>query len=275
MQIDTWNRDAMPFTRDGPPPAFAAGPLPRSSAAPAGAEYSGLLECPMTTRLTKVVDGDYALQNTGGCAAPIQTFQECFHAAATTLGTAGQRFANRTAADRTRPPGCSASVSPRDPLSVHVFFNTLSGDAGSAACGAGAAAGVLAGASAGIVGLTVRLEAAKDLVTLTLSGPADAWFAVGFGATAMGDRPWTVVVDGAGLVSERKLGGQVPNSHVEGDALAPSVTVAGSAVEGGVRTVVLTRALAGAGADYFSFNASAADPAVNFIQVRLKQYPAA
>ena len=36
-----------------------AGPLPSASEAPKGAEYSGLLECPMTTRITKAIDGGY------------------------------------------------------------------------------------------------------------------------------------------------------------------------------------------------------------------------
>ncbi|EOD20873.1 hypothetical protein EMIHUDRAFT_469884, partial [Emiliania huxleyi CCMP1516] len=55
MNIDTWNREAMDLTGPVPPP-FVAGPLPRASLAPKGAQHSGLLECPMTTRLTKAVD---------------------------------------------------------------------------------------------------------------------------------------------------------------------------------------------------------------------------
>ena len=52
MQIDTWNRDKMDI--DGPlPPRFVPGPLPRASEAPVNPAYSGLLECPMTTRLSK------------------------------------------------------------------------------------------------------------------------------------------------------------------------------------------------------------------------------
>merc|ERR1719230_373748 len=52
MQIDTWNRAEMNIS--GPlPPKFVPGPQPRASLAPKeGALHSGLLECPMTTRLT-------------------------------------------------------------------------------------------------------------------------------------------------------------------------------------------------------------------------------
>ena len=41
--------------------------------------------------------------------------------------------------------------------------------------------------------------------TITVSGPADDWFGVGFGALAMADAPWAVIVDGEGAVTERKL----------------------------------------------------------------------
>merc|ERR1719463_474804 len=82
MQIDTWNRAEMNIS--GPlPPKFVPGPQPRASLAPKeGALHSGLLECPMTTRLTKVVDSaKYMAQSSGTCKEPIVTFYECFEAA--------------------------------------------------------------------------------------------------------------------------------------------------------------------------------------------------
>ena len=56
-----------------------SGPLPAAAQSPEGAPYSGLLECPMTTRITKLVSGSYVLQGgaTAGCTDPILTFQEC------------------------------------------------------------------------------------------------------------------------------------------------------------------------------------------------------
>jgi hypothetical protein len=52
LQIDTWNRDKMDISGKNPGPVtFVPGPLPAASEAPtASPEYSGLLECPMTTR---------------------------------------------------------------------------------------------------------------------------------------------------------------------------------------------------------------------------------
>ena len=63
-----------------------------------------------------------------------------------------------------------------------------------------------------------------------------------------------------GRRSERKLG-----NHVEGDLLKPSVKVVSNSVVKGWRTVVLTRGLAGAGADYYTFSVTSTDATVPFI----------
>ena len=55
MQVDTWNREKMNLT--GSP--FVPGPHPRNSLAPTSgpdAIYSGLLECPVTTRIRKTFE---------------------------------------------------------------------------------------------------------------------------------------------------------------------------------------------------------------------------
>ena len=49
MQIDTRNRDPK-YINDT---VFRSSILPKSSAAPFNASYSGLLECPCTTRINK------------------------------------------------------------------------------------------------------------------------------------------------------------------------------------------------------------------------------
>jgi hypothetical protein len=203
--------------------------------------YSGLLECPLTTRLVKVVDGAYAVESGGavaGCgASTILTFQECYHAAAVTIGmvlvclilhvvferllsnlsrlcyrleasihvcvwsnsmplglslacyshlvsccntagTGGQTFRNASGSDVSLPPGCSATTDPTTPLTVKVFFNKFA--TSTTTCGKDA--GIVTGATAGLVNVTVSLNAAKDIATLVLTGPADVWFGVGFAA---------------------------------------------------------------------------------------------
>ena len=74
---------------------------------------------------------------------------------------------------------------------------------------------------------------------------------MGLDAVAMASAPYTIVVDGAGAVSERKLA-----NHEGGAALSSSARLKSSGVVSGVRTVVLTRPLAGKTAQHYSFNGS-------------------
>ena len=127
MQIDTWNRDEMNIS--GPlPPKFVPGPLPKASQAPVeNPLYSGLLECPMTTRITRQVDGTSSLQSQGTCGqlSLIATAEQCFMQAYEVLNKgSGMKFINNTVADVNRPVGCSVNSDPADPLVTQVYFNT-------------------------------------------------------------------------------------------------------------------------------------------------------
>jgi hypothetical protein len=56
MQIDTWNRDKMNITGS----KFVPGPYPKHSLAPVtgpDAHYSGIFECPLTSRIQKIYSG--------------------------------------------------------------------------------------------------------------------------------------------------------------------------------------------------------------------------
>jgi hypothetical protein len=136
MQIDTWNREAMDISGPLPPP-FVPGPLPRASLAPADALHSGLLECPMTTRLTKKLVTKYMMQSNGRCIEPIVSYHECFAAAAVTLapGDDRPRFVNLTITDASKPAGCSSDLGGGS-KTFHVYFNELATSV--ADCGAGA-----------------------------------------------------------------------------------------------------------------------------------------
>ena len=54
--------------------------------------------------------------------------------------------------------------------------------------------------------------------TLSVSGPADVWFGIGFGASTMNDKPYAIIIDGNGEVTERKL-----ENHGPGSLLSASV----------------------------------------------------
>jgi len=87
---------------------------------------------------------------------------------------------------------------------------------------------------------------------LTLQGPADVWFGVGFNATTMGDLPYAIVVsptsDGPSTVTEHKLG-----NHDPGHILTPSLTLVKDTVTADTRTITLKRSLAGLTKDHFTF----------------------
>lgn len=251
MQIDTWNRDEMNISTNGKV-KFVPGPLPAASLAPkVDPEYSGLLECPMTTRIAKAIDGAYSVQMKGACGEKVETFQECFHAAASTLGgpATGRTFKNSTGSNPARPVGCTATSDPDDPLTVQVFFNRL----GSATTACGEGAQTASGAANTLIHVAVTLDATSKSANITLSGPSAVWFAAGFGASDM-DGAYAIVVDGTGAVTERRLG-----NHLAGQQLKKSVTVLQSLTTNGVRSVTVSRPLAGATADYFSFSLGDSD----------------
>jgi len=255
LQIDTWHRDKMNISMNSDA-KFVPGPMPASSLAPAvDPEYSGLLECPMTTRIAKAIDGTYAVQTKGACGEPVETFQECFHGAASTLAAAGRTFHNSTGSDTKKPAGCSATTDPASPLKVSVFFNRLKSS--TIACGASTQA--VAGAASSLVHVAVALDATKDTATITLTGPSDVWFGVGFGASDM-QGTYAMIVDGTGAVTEQKLG-----NHLAGTQLKASVKIVRATVSDGNRTVVLSRPLKGAGSDYYTFSVDSQDATVQFI----------
>ena len=115
MFIDTWNRDQMNISGGS---KFVAGPLPRHSLAPPNAPYSGLLECPLTSRIQKIFPGGNNGFNSTypptlfdcnskvtSCAHEIGSAIECFDAAQTAVGNATLQISEGPS--DTMPPGCS------------------------------------------------------------------------------------------------------------------------------------------------------------------------
>ena len=221
----------------------------------------------MTTRITKSIAGTYTAQGEGACDEPILTFQECFQAAAKLIGSADGRhsFINHTISDSSHPAGCSVAAEPSSKTVVHVYFNKAKTSSTKCAAGAQIVTGTTAWGSVNsppVVQVSVTLNASSQLAEITLQGNASVWFGVGFGAHAMGDLPWTVVVDGKGEVSERKLA-----NHLPGSVLKASVQTISNSVdrESGLRTVVLTRPLKGVSEDYFTFSVAQEDATIPII----------
>lgn len=193
MQIDTRNRDgSMQSPKDGfhPDPKL----VPKAYAAPLtgpDAVYSGLLECPCTDRISKVVNGGYSLQATGTALKKglrrIVTSPECYTAAGK-LGLPPAAQAKSQGSDPALPAGCSVTIDPNTGKQ-RVFFNHLEK---AAACGA-AKAGTkdkggahFVGAKKSLVNLGLHLDATAPggNATITVTGPATVWFGVAFGQSS-------------------------------------------------------------------------------------------
>ena len=260
MQIDTWNRDAM--NKTGPTP-FVQGPMPRNSYAKPHDPYSGLLECPMTSRVTKELDAEYFVQLRDSCSDDIASEAECAAVVAGQLSLPGFSTNTSTVNDASLPDGCSFAVHMAAHKLVASFNTHTTGsprpdpssdsDSDSPLCGHGVSA--LIGVEKSLVELKLSLDQARPNATLELTGPDGLWFGVGFNAHTMGDEPWTVIVDGAGGVTERKLA-----NHQAGLLLPRSVYVLSNTVTSGNRTVILTRSLQGT-----HFNFSFSETTVPFI----------
>ena len=102
MQIDTWNRDTSILE------PFKAGPLPPQAESPPGADYSGLLECPCTDRLTKNVNLTYSTRTAGTCGSQARIYKadHCFDGIEELLG--GAPSSKRVVDDHEKfPSGCA------------------------------------------------------------------------------------------------------------------------------------------------------------------------
>lgn len=101
--------------------------------------------------------------------------------------------------------------------------------------------------------MTAKMDVGTQ-VTLTLTGPATRWFALGFDATSMGTGNDVVTVHAAGTLSafDASIGGySAPTADPQ-----QNWTIVSDAVASGVRTVVATRALNTGDANDHIFTAS-------------------
>jgi hypothetical protein len=219
MQIDTWNRDWMNLT--GSP--FVPGLLPRHSLAPPDAVYSGLLECPMTTRITKLIDTDYKRIVKQVCKHNLDIHQ-CFNSVKK-LGLLNITIITHNVSSTAIPTGCSAILNDDTLL---IYYNNKDNDI---PCGQNLTA--ITGTVQSLLNLSMSIN--KTGISITITGPSGVWFGVGFNATTMSDHPWTIIIDGRGNISEYRLG-----NHQPGTLLNRSVSVINNTVSGNIRTVTMS-----------------------------------
>ena len=273
MQIDTWNRDSVHYDAKSGQfvGRFTPGPLPRNALSPiVNSTYSGLLECPLTTRIKKIIDDLYALE-TGRqqvCSddTEIKTLEDCTDAVGNiTFGEpVPEQWSARAIEDATKPSGCYVEIISNDDDGVKTKGNVIFNQApdSTVPCGGGDDDGhsnsVYTGHQKSIVDVHLEIKPKLQVVNITLIGPGDVWFGVGFDASRMGDEPWTITVEGGDAadteISERKLGDQGSGGTMV--PLPPSITVLSNQVDRNTkkRTVVITRPMKGIDDRYYTFH---------------------
>merc|ERR1711892_196367 len=113
MQIDTKNRHYNGSD-------FRADLLPKASAAPPNASYSGILECPCTDRIVKKIDHSYTTQSKDTCEKRVDDADECFKAAEKVENL--EISEKRTVNDKSMPTGCFIIQHSNAPVTA--YFNT-------------------------------------------------------------------------------------------------------------------------------------------------------
>jgi len=270
MQIDTWNRDLMNLTSGSP---FHPGPTPKNSYAPKSghdAIYSGLLECPLTTRIRKKFTGggwnDSVVAHVSPCnrsddgTNPIASSEACFSKVQQMYGVLNSDFiiTNDTVNDSQLPLGCTVTFESGSSIrssirrEMHVRFNTI--PKSTVECGGGndeQKTLLLIGKQyTNNKKTNVGISMSADDINITLVGPSDVWYGAGFDASSMSNSPYAIVVDGInGTVTEHVLG-----NHMAGTQITTSVVVLSNSVSaGGIRTIVLTRSTKGQTPQHHSF----------------------
>ena len=239
---------------------FVSGPTPKHSFAPTtgpDAVYSGLLECPLTSRIRKQLSGggwnDTIAVQLHQCGQELADADACF-AAAKDVGLSGMHVTLGQGVSDELPSGCSVRVNSTS-NTADLFFNT--NNRSLADCGG--SVDVIGGHQpTALATLGLHVDAGNNTVTITISGPAEVWFGIGFNTQSMANAPYTIVVDGEGRVTERVLG-----DHMAGILLNKSVELADHVVHDGQRTVTLKRALHGLTPHHHTFDPT--QMSLNFI----------
>jgi hypothetical protein len=263
MQIDTWNRDE-------PTAKFVPGPLPQNAPQRGNSEatYSGLLECPCSDALVKEWSPKYKIQSPQNddeaqcyVKGKIENATECYHAGQIVVPLA-QGYEFEEIHDPTIPSGCS--LKQRLDGVLNIFWSEpsteMKEEREEPSLDEMDADGVMAFVS-GAINATVQLETAPTgQATITMVGPADVWFGMGFGSLSMcrhmeadecqGGGPYAIIVYDDRM-EERHLA-----LHGPGTVLPSTLTVVSNTVTGGNRTVVLQRPMEMEDDNYYSFDSS-------------------
>jgi hypothetical protein len=243
MQIDTRNRNPKYINDTN----FHPGIMPMNSAAPENAQYSGLLECPCTTRIKKTIHYNYQYRIFGGCGGTNRISQEeC-------QKLSPYNITPRIVSNNNIPRDCSF-------INGINYYNTYNS---TASCGNNSTSTGYTSFYATFNDTTTNVSSSiyynklTDIVEISLFGPSEVWYGVAFGATSMADEPYTIVVEGTSAgnsVFEQKLG-----NHAPGVRLKKTISIISNELEGNTRKVVVSRRGYLNSQDYFNFTSVSTD----------------
>ncbi len=100
--------------------------------------------------------------------------------------------------------------------------------------------------------MSAKVDITSTEVTLTINGPSDRWFAIGFGGNAMSTVTDVFAFDGTGNYDKIGQNHAAPATDVNQDWTLVSETVSGAQ-----RTIIATRALSTSDASDYTFNNAA------------------
>jgi hypothetical protein len=243
MQIDTHNREKPLTECTGYNPSFLPSQV-KNNMTDSVHSLSPLIECPCTTRIERnvvstpdLISNDASTCTDANHALLESDLESCVNAA---KQTGIILYNSKEVDDKTLPRGCS--MRPKinnDKFEYEVIFNTATTT--TAGCGETILQNpnLLKTGSTNDLGGLVQIDLSVDTkarTNITMIGPADVWFAVGFDAKAMSDLPYAIVVDGNGDVTERKLA-----NHGPGSLLGSTIHIHENKVENGTRTITMSR----------------------------------
>lgn len=249
MQIDTRNRDPRYINQT----KFKAGILPNEVASPPDSCYSGLLECPCTTRIHKKFYHSYELSLTQKCGRPVFNESSCVNISNSIGGFYRSNIHNINSTKY--PSGCSY-VKNLEGETTDIFINNFSSSQNCESNYSDFFGEIVRDVN---TNLTVQFNMTSTQFILTLKGPSNYWFGIAFGATTMSDLPYSIIVDGFGSVFEQKLG-----NHDQGKLLDKSISIKENIKEGNIRTVQIIRNNKGLNSDYYDFSPSIANIPILF-----------
>lgn len=239
MQIDTRNRDPKYINQS----KFVAGILPKSSSAPKNACYSGLLECPCTTRIHKKINHKFDLTVTENCYNSVLNKTTCLDQS----NIFGGKYNGNVSVilNKSLPYGCFYRKN-KEGITTNIYLNRLDSRVKCESDTGHYYGNII---NDPITNISLEVNITETQTILTLSGNSEYWYGIAFNAHTMADLPYSIIVDGYGNITERKLG-----NHDGGELLNSSIKVLENYKTGNVRTIRITRKNIGKNTDYYTFS---------------------